>query len=29
LTAGKRGAFFEGEPETPAFVMKEAGINEP
>lgn len=28
LTAGKRGAFFAGEPLTPAFVMQEAGVTE-
>lgn len=27
LTAGKRGAFFVGEPLTPEFVMKEAGVS--
>lgn len=27
LTAGKRGAFFAGEPPTPEFVMKEAGVS--
>lgn len=27
LTAGKRGAFFAGEPTTPEFVMKEAGVS--
>lgn len=27
LTAGKRGAFFAGEPTTPDFVMKEAGVS--
>lgn len=26
LTGGKRGAFFAGEPQTPAFVMKESGV---
>jgi hypothetical protein len=28
LTAGKRGAFFAGEPQTAAFVQKEAKITE-
>lgn len=26
ITMGKKGAFFRGEPTTPAFVMKEAGV---
>lgn len=29
LTAGKRGAFFAGEPTTPDFVMKEANVSTP